>query len=80
MLSIGRSCWQLVYKLKADPGIPLVYTGFGLLMLSVMMSYLSPHANLGFRKDGRSFMSGRRTNRARNAFEREVVEILDKFG
>ncbi|HEY9596056.1 MAG TPA: cytochrome c biogenesis protein, partial [Cyanophyceae cyanobacterium] len=28
-------------QIKADPGIPIVYTGFGLLMLGVVMSYVS---------------------------------------
>jgi len=28
-------------QIKADPGIPIVYTGFALLMLGVVMSYVS---------------------------------------
>jgi len=28
-------------QIKADPGIPIVYTGFTLLMLGVVMSYVS---------------------------------------
>lgn len=28
-------------QIKADPGIPIVYTGFGILMLGVVMSYFS---------------------------------------
>lgn len=63
-------------QIKADPGIPLVYTGFGLLMLSVIMSYFSHSQIWALQKDGRFYVGGR-TNRAQVAFEREIIEILD---
>ncbi|HLO49836.1 MAG TPA: cytochrome c biogenesis protein [Kamptonema sp.] len=66
-------------QVKADPGIPVVYTGFGLLMLSVMMSYVS-HSQIWALKKGDRVYVGGRTNRAQVTFEREVVEILDKLG
>jgi cytochrome c biogenesis protein len=65
-------------QIKADPGIPIVYTGFGLLMLSVLMSYLSHSQIWALEKDGKLYVGGR-TNRAQVTFEREVVEILDKL-
>lgn len=63
-------------QIKADPGIPMVYAGFGLLMLGVIMSYVSHSQIWALQKDGRFYVGGR-TNRAQVAFEREVVEILD---
>jgi cytochrome c biogenesis protein len=63
-------------QIKADPGIPLVYTGFGLLMLGVLMSYVSHSQIWALQKDGRFYVGGR-TNRAQVAFEREVIEVLD---
>ncbi|MGB5959922.1 MAG: cytochrome c biogenesis protein [Coleofasciculaceae cyanobacterium] len=65
-------------QIKADPGIPLVYTGFGLLMLGVMMSYVSHSQVWALQKDGRFYVGGR-TNRAQVAFEREVIAILDQL-
>jgi cytochrome c biogenesis protein len=65
-------------QIKADPGIPLVYTGFGLLMLGVIMSYVSHSQIWALQKDGRFYVGGR-TNRAQVAFEREVIEILDQL-
>ena len=65
-------------QIKADPGIPLVYTGFGLLMLGVIMSYVSHSQIWALEKDGRFYVGGR-TNRAQVAFEREVIEILDQL-
>jgi cytochrome c biogenesis protein len=65
-------------QIKADPGIPLVYTGFGLLMLGVIMSYVSHSQIWALQKNGHFYVGGR-TNRAQVAFEREVIEILDQL-
>jgi cytochrome c biogenesis protein len=65
-------------QIKADPGIPIVYLGFGLLMLSVMMSYVSHSQIWVLQKDGRLYIGGR-TNRAQVAFEREFIAILEQF-
>ncbi|HEY9875311.1 MAG TPA: cytochrome c biogenesis protein [Candidatus Obscuribacterales bacterium] len=65
-------------QIKADPGIPIVYAGFGLLMLSVMMSYVSHSQIWALQKDGRLYVGGR-TNRAQVTFEREMIDILDRF-
>lgn len=63
-------------QIKADPGIPIVYLGFGLLMLSVIMSYFSHSQIWALQTDGQLYVGGR-TNRAQVAFEREVIEVLD---
>lgn len=63
-------------QIKADPGIPIVYLGFGLLMISVMMSYVS-HSQIWALKDGDRLYIGGKTNRANVTFEREIVAILD---
>jgi cytochrome c biogenesis protein len=65
-------------QIKADPGIPFLYTGFGLLMLSVMMSYVS-HSQVWGLLDGGTLYVGGRTNRAQITFERELVEILNQI-
>lgn len=69
-------------QIKADPGIPFVYLGFGLLMLGVMMSYVS-HSQVwlleieGENQPPQTYVGGR-TNRAQVAFERELLEIIDQ--
>lgn len=65
-------------QIKADPGIPFLYTGFGLLMLSVMMSYVSHSQVWGLIEGGTLYVGGR-TNRAQITFERELVEILNQI-
>ena len=65
-------------QIKADPGIPIVYAGFGLLMLGVVMSYVSHSQIWALQKDGRIYVGGR-TNRAQVVFEREMLEILDQL-
>lgn len=65
-------------QIKADPGIPLVYTGFGLLMVGVIMSYVSHSQIWALQKEGRFYVGGR-TNRAQVGFEREIIEILDQL-
>lgn len=65
-------------QIKADPGIPLVYTGFGLLMLGVVLSYVS-HSQVWALQTSDSFYIGGRTNRAQVTFEREMLAILDQL-
>ncbi|MBD1836202.1 cytochrome c biogenesis protein [Cyanobacteria bacterium FACHB-472] len=65
-------------QIKADPGIPMVYAGFGLLMLGVVMSYFS-HSQIWALQKGDRFYVGGRTNRAQVAFERELIDILDQL-
>ena len=63
-------------QIKADPGIPLVYAGFGLLMLGVVMSYVS-HSQVWALEQGGTVYVGGRTNRAQVAFERELLTLLE---
>jgi cytochrome c biogenesis protein len=65
-------------QIKADPGIPIVYLGFGLLMLGVIMSYFSHSQIWAVVKDGKLYLGGR-TNRAQVVFERETIEIIEKL-
>lgn len=71
---IGSSGLQI----KADPGIPYVYLGFGLLMIGVLMSYVS-HSQVWALQEGDTLYIGGRTNRAQVSFEREILEILDRL-
>jgi cytochrome c biogenesis protein len=65
-------------QVKADPGIPIVYLGFGLIMVGVMMSYVS-HSQVWALEHSDRFYVGGRTNRAQVVFEREVLEILEQL-
>ena len=63
-------------QIKADPGIPMVYLGFGLLMVGVLMSYISHSQVWALETDDKFFVGGR-TNRAQVAFERELLDIME---
>ena len=65
-------------QIKFDPGIPIVYTGFGLLMLGVVMSYFS-HSQIWALQQGETLYIGGKTNRAQVAFEQEILAILDQL-
>ncbi|MFN6570739.1 cytochrome c biogenesis protein [Dendronalium sp. ChiSLP03b] len=65
-------------QIKSDPGIPLVYSGFAVLMLGTVMSYFS-HSQIWALQKGDKFYVGGKTNRAQVAFEREVLEILEQL-
>ncbi|WP_218080161.1 cytochrome c biogenesis protein [Anthocerotibacter panamensis] len=68
---IGASGLQI----KCDPGVPLVYTGFGLLMLGLFLSY-SSHAQVwAICRGGQTHLAGR-TNRAQLNFERELAGLV----
>ncbi|MEA5468164.1 cytochrome c biogenesis protein [Spirulina sp. 06S082] len=64
-------------QIKADPGIPIVYSGFALLMIGVVMSYFS-HSQIWALQEGDRFYLGGKTNRAKVTFEREILAILEQ--
>ena len=65
-------------QIKADPGIPFVYAGFGLLMMGVIMSYVSHSQIWVLQEDERCYLGGK-TNRSQVTFERELLGIIDSL-
>ena len=65
-------------QIKADPGVPIVYTGFALLMIGVVMSYFS-HSQVWALEQDDKFYFGAKTNRAQVSFEREMLEVIDSL-
>ncbi|KAK7319302.1 hypothetical protein RJT34_04021 [Clitoria ternatea] len=64
--------------LKTDPGVPLVYAGFGALMLTTCISFLS-HSQVWALQDGTTAIIGGKTNRAKLEFSEEMNRLLDKI-
>ena len=64
-------------QIKADPGIPFVYTGFALLMIGVIMSYIS-HSQIWILQTDKGCYIGGKTNRSQVTFERELLGIMDR--
>ncbi len=65
-------------QIKADPGVPIVYTGFALLMIGVVMSYFS-HSQIWALEQEDKFYFGAKTNRAQVSFEREMLGVIDSL-
>lgn len=63
--------------LKTDPGVPIVYAGFGALMLTTCISYLS-HAQIWALQLGNEVIVGGKTNRAKAEFPGEMNSLLDQ--
>ncbi|CAJ1933455.1 unnamed protein product [Sphenostylis stenocarpa] len=63
--------------LKTDPGVPVVYAGFGALMITTCISYLS-HSQIWALQDGTTVFVGGKTNRAKIEFPEEMNGLLDK--
>lgn len=62
-------------QVKYDPSIPLTFTGFGILMLSTLLSYLTFTQIWFFRKESEIFLGGQ-TNRSKLFFEIEFFKLL----
>jgi cytochrome c biogenesis protein len=65
-------------QIKSDPGVPIVYFGFALLMIGVVMSYISFSELWALQQDDRFFFGGK-TNRAQVAFEKEFLQIIEQL-
>ncbi|CAA2954302.1 cytochrome c biogenesis CCS1, chloroplastic [Olea europaea subsp. europaea] len=63
--------------LKTDPGVPIVYAGFGALMLTTCISFLS-HSQIWALQDGTTVVIGGKTNRAKGEFPEEINRLLDQ--
>ncbi|XP_026456156.1 cytochrome c biogenesis protein CCS1, chloroplastic-like [Papaver somniferum] len=63
--------------LKTDPGVPIVYAGFGALMLTTCISYLS-HSQIWALQDGTTVVVGGKSNRAKIEFPEEMNRLLDQ--
>ncbi|KAG0466806.1 hypothetical protein HPP92_017787 [Vanilla planifolia] len=63
--------------LKIDPGVPIVYTGFGALMLTTCISFLS-HSQIWALQDGTTVVVGGKTNRAKLEFPEEMNGLLNE--
>jgi cytochrome c biogenesis protein len=62
-------------EIKFDPGVPIIYTGFGLLMVGVLMCYVS-HAQIWAWQQDECLWIGGRANRAQITFEQEILRVL----
>ncbi len=62
-------------QIKSDPSIPLVYTGFALLMVSVIGSYISYSQVWAIQQGDRLYVGGK-TNRALVQFNEEMSHLL----
>lgn len=63
--------------IKTDPGVPIVYAGFGALMLTTCISFLS-HSQIWALQDGSVVVIGGKTNRSKGEFPEEMNLLLDQ--
>ncbi len=75
-LTIDEVLGSTGLQIKSDPGIPLFYLGFALLMAGVIMSYVS-HSQIWGLVEGEILFFGGRTNRAQITFEQELCQIIE---
>jgi cytochrome c biogenesis protein len=66
-------------ELKSDPGVPLVYAGFGALMVTTFLSFVS-HSQVWALEDARGALHvGGKTTKQKGAFEREVLSVMQRL-
>jgi cytochrome c biogenesis protein len=65
-------------QIKSDPGIPLVYVGFFVLIFSVLVSYTSYFQIWVVKRENRVYVYGD-TNRAVYFFEKTVLEMINNL-
>ena len=82
---IGQTVFQIIeimsstgIQIKVDPGLSLVYFGFGLLMISTFISYIS-YSQIWFSINSDCHCLNGYTNRAVLYFEEELTSIYYKY-
>ena len=65
-------------QIKSDPGVPIVYLGFALLMMGVVMSYIS-YSQIWLLQEENNLYLGGKTNRAQVTFEQELMQIINQI-
>lgn len=65
-------------EFKSDPGVPLVYAGFGGMCITTVLSYLS-HSQVWGMQKGSSVLIGGKSNRASVAFDVEMEDTIQKM-
>lgn len=64
-------------QIKTDPGIYIIYTGFGLLMISTLISYQT-YSQLWILKNNGKIYLGGNTTRAKYEFEIEFQKLINQ--
>ncbi len=62
-------------QIKKDPGIPLIYTGFLILMLSTLFSYVT-YSQIWIIQNKKEIFIGGNTTRATFDFEIEFFKLI----
>lgn len=65
-------------EIKSDPGVPLVYAGFGALMITTLISYVS-HSQVWALQQGANVYVVGKSNRSKVLFENELDAVLDSI-
>ena len=65
-------------QIKYDPSIPLIYLGFGLLMLTALLSYL-PYTQIWIFEEKNNTWLGSTTNRGKITLEIEFENLVHKI-
>jgi cytochrome c biogenesis protein len=62
-------------QIKKDPGIPFIYTGFGFLMISTLLSYIT-YSQIWILQESEKIFVGGNTTRAKFDFELEFLKLI----
>jgi len=80
--SLGNNMYTLVdiipetgLQIKYDPSIPLTFFGFGLLMISTLLSYLT-YSEIWFYLGDNKFYCGAQTTRAKSEFQVNFLTLI----
>eukprot|EP00242_Pyramimonas_sp_CCMP2087_P013126 CAMPEP_0198213164 /NCGR_PEP_ID=MMETSP1445-20131203/28713_1 /TAXON_ID=36898 /ORGANISM="Pyramimonas sp., Strain CCMP2087" /LENGTH=582 /DNA_ID=CAMNT_0043887775 /DNA_START=261 /DNA_END=2009 /DNA_ORIENTATION=+ len=65
-------------ELKSDPGVPFIYAGYGGLIITSFMSFLS-HSQVWALQEGGVLYVGGRSNRAKFGFDQEINNVLEEM-